>query len=83
LRRGQARRQGDWTLAPDEVEPIFEATIYRGLYYFDCANAPRLGACEQLDELVAATEIFIQPEDVKYLEVPYSPVENPLSIGFS
>jgi aryl-alcohol dehydrogenase-like predicted oxidoreductase len=38
---------------------------------------------EQLEQLVAAAEIELSPEDVTYLEEPYRPVENLLSIGFS
>lgn len=38
---------------------------------------------EQLDELVAATDIVLDAADVAYLEAPYRPVENLLSIGFS
>jgi aryl-alcohol dehydrogenase-like predicted oxidoreductase len=38
---------------------------------------------EQLDQLVEATEIELEREDVAYLEELYRPVENLLSIGFS
>jgi aryl-alcohol dehydrogenase-like predicted oxidoreductase len=38
---------------------------------------------EQLDQLVGAAEIVLSPEDVAYLEAPYRPVENLLSIGGS
>jgi aryl-alcohol dehydrogenase-like predicted oxidoreductase len=38
---------------------------------------------EQLDQLVGAAEIELAPEDVAYLEAPYRPVENLLSIGAS
>jgi aryl-alcohol dehydrogenase-like predicted oxidoreductase len=38
---------------------------------------------EQLDQLVDATEIRLEPEDVAYLEELYRPIENLLSIGFS
>jgi aryl-alcohol dehydrogenase-like predicted oxidoreductase len=38
---------------------------------------------EQLEQLVAAAEIELSAEDVAYLEEPYRPVENLLSIGFS
>ena len=37
----------------------------------------------QLDELVAATQITLEPQDVAYLEALYRPVENLLSIGHS
>ena len=47
--------------------------------------APVVGVSriEQLDQLVAAAEIEIAPEDVVYLEELYKPVENLLSIGAS
>jgi aryl-alcohol dehydrogenase-like predicted oxidoreductase len=38
---------------------------------------------EQLDQLVAATEITLAPEDVTYLEELYRPVDNLLSLGAS
>ena len=38
---------------------------------------------EQLDQLVAATEIELADEDIAFLEELYTPVENLLSIGFS
>jgi aryl-alcohol dehydrogenase-like predicted oxidoreductase len=37
----------------------------------------------QLTDLVAATELELQPEDVAYLEALYQPVENLLSSGMS
>jgi len=37
----------------------------------------------QLEDLVSATEIVLEPDDVKYLEERYLPVENLLSIGSS
>jgi aryl-alcohol dehydrogenase-like predicted oxidoreductase len=37
----------------------------------------------QLDQLVAATEIKLEAEDIAYLEEPYRPVDNLLSIGTS
>jgi aryl-alcohol dehydrogenase-like predicted oxidoreductase len=37
----------------------------------------------QLEDLVSATEIALEPDDVKYLEELYRPVENLLSIGSS
>ena len=48
-------------------------------------TAPVVGVSklEQLDQLVAATEITLASEDVLYLEECYRPVENLLSIGFS
>ena len=38
---------------------------------------------EQLEQLVAATEIELDAATVAYLEEPYEPVENLLSLGFS
>ena len=48
-------------------------------------TAPVVGVSklEQLDQLVAATEITLAAEDVLYLEACYRPVENLLSIGYS
>ena len=48
-------------------------------------TAPVVGASKisQLDDLVAATKLQLPAEDVAYLEAPYRPVENLLSIGFS
>lgn len=48
-------------------------------------TAPIVGVSrvEQLDELVAAAEITLAPEDIEYLEALYRPVQNLLSIGFS
>ena len=48
-------------------------------------SAPIVGVSrlEQLDELIAATEINLAQEDVTYLEELYQPVQNLLSIGFS
>ena len=61
--------QGDWTIGLDDARPIFKAAIDRGLFYFDCADAYGLGACEQVvgkllsefnrDEYVLATKISI------------------------
>ena len=47
--------------------------------------APVVGVSklEQLDQLVAATEIVLEPGDVTYLEELYRPVENLLSLGAS
>jgi aryl-alcohol dehydrogenase-like predicted oxidoreductase len=47
--------------------------------------APVIGVSrlEQLDQLVAAAEIVLAPEDVAYLEELYRPVDNLLSIGAS
>ncbi len=60
--------QGDWTLGLDEARPIFQAAIDRGLFYFDCADAYGIGACEKVvgkllrellprDEFVLATKV--------------------------
>ena len=60
--------QGDWTLGIDDARPIFKAAIDKGLFYFDCADAYGLGACERVvgellrellprDEYVIATKI--------------------------
>jgi aryl-alcohol dehydrogenase-like predicted oxidoreductase len=60
--------QGDWTLGPDDARPIFKAAIERGLFYFDCADAYGIGACERVvgqllrellprDEYVLATKV--------------------------
>jgi len=48
-------------------------------------TAPVVGVSkiEQLDQLVAATEITLERDDVVYLEELYRPVENLLSLGFS
>ena len=48
-------------------------------------TAPVVGVSKlaQLDELVAATQITLEVEDVAYLEALYRPVENLLSIGHS
>jgi aryl-alcohol dehydrogenase-like predicted oxidoreductase len=48
-------------------------------------TAPIVGVSrlEQLDQLVAATEIVLDAADVTYLEELYRPVENLLSIGSS
>ena len=48
-------------------------------------TAPVVGVSrvDQLDQLVAATEITLEGEDVAYLEALYRPVENLLSIGSS
>jgi len=50
-----------------------------------CVHAPVVGVSriEQLDQLVDATAIVLDPADVAYLEELYTPVENLLSIGFS
>jgi aryl-alcohol dehydrogenase-like predicted oxidoreductase len=47
--------------------------------------APVVGASkvEQIEQLIAATEITLEPEDVAYLEALYRPVDNLLSIGHS
>ena len=48
-------------------------------------TAPVVGVSrlEQLDQLVEATEIRLEPDDVTYLEELYRPVQNLLSIGSS
>ena len=48
-------------------------------------TAPIVGVSrvEQLDQLVAATQITLEPSDVAYLEELYRPVVNLLSIGSS
>ncbi len=48
-------------------------------------TAPVVGVSkiEQLDQLVAATQIELEAADVEYLEALYRPVENLLSIGSS
>lgn len=38
---------------------------------------------EQLDQLVAASKLTLDPDDIAYLEAPYRPVENLLSLGTS
>jgi 1-deoxyxylulose-5-phosphate synthase len=37
----------------------------------------------QLESLVAAAAVSLEPEDVTYLEALYQPVENLLSLGTS
>lgn len=48
-------------------------------------TAPIIGVSKlsQLDELIASTTIELASEDIRYLEAPYMPVQNLLSIGFS
>jgi aryl-alcohol dehydrogenase-like predicted oxidoreductase len=48
-------------------------------------TAPIVGVSrlDQLDQLVAATQIRLDAEDVAFLEALYEPVDNLLSIGFS
>jgi aryl-alcohol dehydrogenase-like predicted oxidoreductase len=48
-------------------------------------TAPIVGVSriEQLDELIASTEITLESEDMNYLEALYRPVDNLLSIGTS
>ncbi|MEM7218457.1 MAG: aldo/keto reductase [Pseudomonadota bacterium] len=48
-------------------------------------HAPVVGVSKlsQLEQLVAATKIELDAESVAYLESPYQPVDNLLSIGFS
>ncbi len=47
--------------------------------------APVVGVSKlaQLDQLIDATEIKIESDDIAYLEALYRPVENLLSLGFS
>jgi len=37
----------------------------------------------QLDDLVGAAAIVLEPDDIQYLEALYQPLQNLLSIGFS
>jgi aryl-alcohol dehydrogenase-like predicted oxidoreductase len=48
-------------------------------------TAPIVGVSrlEQLEQLVASTEVTLDADDVAYLEELYRPVENLLSVGFS
>ncbi len=48
-------------------------------------HAPIVGVSrvEQLEQLVDATNIELEAEDAAYLEAPYQPVQNLLSIGYS
>jgi 1-deoxyxylulose-5-phosphate synthase len=48
-------------------------------------TAPVVGVSriEQLDQLIDATAIVLEPDDIAYLEALYRPVDNLLSIGFS
>jgi aryl-alcohol dehydrogenase-like predicted oxidoreductase len=48
-------------------------------------TAPVVGVSklEQLDELVAATQIILAAEDIAYLEELYRPIDNLLSLGMS
>jgi aryl-alcohol dehydrogenase-like predicted oxidoreductase len=48
-------------------------------------SAPVVGVSKlsQLDQLVGACEIGLDPDDLRYLEELYRPVENLLSIGYS
>jgi aryl-alcohol dehydrogenase-like predicted oxidoreductase len=48
-------------------------------------TAPIVGVSriEQLDQLVAATEIALDEKDVAYLEALYRPIDNLLSLGYS
>lgn len=50
-----------------------------------CVYAPVVGVSKisQLDDLVGATEINLEPEDITYLEELYQPLDNLLSLGFS
>ncbi len=48
-------------------------------------SAPIVGVSrvDQLDELIAATELELSVEEIDYLEALYRPVDNLLSLGFS
>ena len=48
-------------------------------------TAPVVGVSriEQLDQLIDAAAITLEPDDIAYLEALYRPVDNLLSIGFS
>ncbi|MEM7078047.1 MAG: aldo/keto reductase [Pseudomonadota bacterium] len=48
-------------------------------------HAPIIGVSKvtQLEQLIAAAEITLDAADVEYLEAPYTPVQNLLSIGTS
>jgi aryl-alcohol dehydrogenase-like predicted oxidoreductase len=48
-------------------------------------TAPVVGVSriEQLDQLIEAATIALEPDDIAYLEALYRPVDNLLSIGFS
>ena len=52
--------QGDWTLDIDQARPIFKAALESGLFYFDCADAYGIGACE---EVVGALLKELAPRD--------------------
>ncbi|MFP6809172.1 MAG: aldo/keto reductase [Pseudomonadales bacterium] len=56
-----------WLLSKDEV----------------CSPVVGVSRIEQLDDLVGATKITLEAEDITYLEELYKPLENLLSIGFS
>ncbi len=48
-------------------------------------TAPIVGVSrvEQLDQLIEATKVILEAEDIRYLEELYQPVQNLLSIGIS
>ncbi len=48
-----------------------------------CAPVVGVSKVSQLNDLVAATEIQLESEDVDYLEALYQPLDNLLSLGFS
>ena len=48
-----------------------------------CAPVVGGSRVSQLTDLVAATEIVLDPEDVVYLEELYRPLDNLLSLGMS
>ncbi len=55
------------------------------LLHKSAVTAPIVGVSrlEQLDELIAATQITLSAEHIDYLEALYQPVQNLLSIGYS
>jgi 1-deoxyxylulose-5-phosphate synthase len=74
--------QGDWTLTLDEARPIFKAALDHGLFYFDCANAYGLGACE---EVVGALLRELVPRDQFVLSTKVSGKmgDNPNQVSLS
>ena len=48
-----------------------------------CAPVVGVSRVSQLDDLVGATEINLEAEDIAYLEALYQPLDNLLSLGFS
>ena len=51
----------------------------------DEVNSPVVGVSNlsQLDDLIGATQIILEVEDIAYLEELYQPLDNLLSLGFS